>query len=746
MKLEVKQIYHGVTKNIGLDDGNLYILNNSDIIGNNKVIPADGVTDFEMIQSILYTLKDGILYRQATVLSDSSLYRITTNELKQHIVYSFNDSIITKITLYRDNHSREEFNLPLIDFVIVEYDLLLACTSKHLALYYFGNNQPWFIINDYKLSLPMLGAYKYKYIIDKSFEYIYIVRYKGCCIYKKNLLIFSVNLPFPVSNGIIIGGFLYCIDDNMLKVIHLYTSDCVAYDITGTLLKSSQGAYLNSNNCLYKITVSDLKDIQITLCNNNLHPMALDSLLSNQDDFLEQQYWIKAKFIRYLVENKQHEHACQLMLDISYPLVDFIHLFPEVIPSKLDISQLNPNHVHSDKQVERNTLYPFLPYLSSKRVDYPIIDTIMFYIYSKINTSLLKSLIRVENACDLDTCGTILLDMGMIKEWILFYFSKNSNSDAFKLMISNKFESKYFLEYYDLLVQHNETDWLLDHLDYFLKEFKDLEYFINHPAFQSSHVRSRICELLQFDLYLQRQYLSEIVLKKKANKFHVQLILVQVEIIKNLNVGIDDDKMLQERLVLREYLSYDSGYGYNELVPILGDLNLDFEVALVYKTLNQHESALKIYVVKMNNYVEAEKYCFDAYYKSHQINVYNDLFHVIKQHQPEKVVQFAIDHVDYLDPLQVLSVIPNHTDLKNVLSWVDKGLKVYNREYQRASMNKNQLKIHHSRLRQERYVELNRKCFVDAYKVCYNCNRRIGDKACYMYTKNLCCANCIPRK
>ena len=753
MKLEVSQVFHGTIKNLCIDNDTMYIQNDNITAVNCEdfstlEVKEANPDDFLVVQNVFYMLYNNILHREAVELCSCSMFTVKPNQLKQHIVYSYFESILHRITISQSlSMMREQFDIQILEFHVLNDDTLLIQSTKNLAIYNYGNEQPILIINDYKLSLPLLGAYKYKYVIDIG-EYLYLARYKGTCIYSdKKEIVISNNLPFSAS-GFIIGGFLYTVEHNTLKVIHLYSLDTATYDINGILFKTSKGAFLYANSCLYKIAVRDYSNIQQIMCGADLYPMALDSLKSNPHslDLVNQSIYIKKRWIKYLLNKQQYEETCQLMMDIDYPLSEFLSQFPEIVPSQLDLSSLDIFNFPNGGTISASHIYPFLPYLSSKRAKYPIIDTIMFYIYSVINKSLLGSLIRVENSCDLDICGSILINMQMIPTWILFYSSKNANSKAFEIMISNKFEPKYFLEYFDLLVQNNQIDWLLDHVTYFLEEFKDLEFFINHRFLQSVDVQTRLFDLLSFDMYLQRDYLQEIVFKKSANQqFHTKLIQCQISIIKHIQetLSLEDDAVLQQRLILREYLTKSTDYDGNILIALLDELLLDFEVALVYKTLQRHEDALKIYILKMKNYSEAEKYCFDVYYNANQINVYANLFHIIEQYEPNKVLEFIKEYAEYLDPLTVLESIPESTKLCDLLEYVDYGMKNYLKQFQRASLLKNQLNVQHSRLQQESYYELSQSVSVDAYKVCFHCNRRIGDKACYMFEKNICCANCI---
>ena len=633
---------------------------------------------------------------------------------------------------------REQFSIQLLEFQVLENESLLICTNKHLGLYNYGNDIPFLIINDYKLSLPILGAYKYKYTYDSNYEYLPIARYRGTSIYTlKNELLISNHLPFPVL-GIVVGGFLYAIYANILKVVHLYTLESAQFDINGTLFKTKKGAFIQSNdNCLYKITIKEYFNIQQILCQNDLYPVALDCLNSHQHplDHEQQSIYIKKRFISYLLTKQQYDKACLLMMDVDYPLNEFIQHFPEIVPHGLNTSSLQLNTSHHNNAVasiNNNSIFPFLTYLSSKRAQYPIIDTIMFYIYSKINTSILESLIRVENSCDLTVCGPILINNNMISTWILLYFSKQEHLAALEYMQLNKFDSKYFLEYFDLLININQTDWLFAHLTYFLKTFRALDYFINHTSLQTREVYYKMIDLLAFDVYLKREYLSKIAIKSTQNKteFYTKLILVQIQIIHDLCAtnSIEEDSVLQQRLILRDYLQKTTTFDNSPiLIDQLRALTLDFEIALVYKTLNYHQEALKIYIFKMKNYSEALRYCFDVYHHSNELNVYMDLYHIIQQYEPDKVLEFIKEYADYLDPLTVLTSIAEEVPCVEVAKYMNRGILQYQKQFQKASLVKNQLKIQHSRLRQERYYEMSQFCTIDAYKVCYHCNRRIGD-------------------
>eukprot|EP00834_Sanchytrium_tribonematis_P002132 NODE_60_length_27201_cov_1.043318.p2 type:complete len:755 gc:universal NODE_60_length_27201_cov_1.043318:19201-21465(+) len=748
---ELQEIYQGTVHDVCADNGKLYLQTDEGV----SVINKDGdlveelqiqADYFKVLEGVIYHIRESVLYRDRTKIANCTDFQALSNLLKQHIIYAYEQPILQKITINNSlNQLKEEFEISLLDYYVTSDEKLLIQTQKHLGLYQYGHSQPYLIINDYVLSLPLLGGYKHHYIFDST-QYLYICRYKGGVVYKGRDPIATINFTSP-ANGILLGGFLYSLEQGNLSIFHCFTRESTNIKIQGNLLKTSEGAFIYDGKSIFKIVLKDFSDIQRTLCDANLHPMALDLLKSNQHELDIQTYStiIKKQFIHFLIDEKKYDQSCLLMTEIQYPLRDFVRHFPEVVPKTFVMEGVK---ISSDNDIKASVIHPFLPYLSSLRSKFVEVDTILFYIYSKINVGLLESLIRVENNCDLDVCGSILLEKSMIDIWIKFYFSKEKHQEAIDIMIEKDFESKHFIKYFDMLLEKGLTDWLFQYAaPWFLKSKRNFSFFVSHPKLQKDKYKLKILEILEFDHRLQREYLQDLVFQFKADSvYHTKLMLIQIEIISDLlnsGLSLEDDKIMQERLLFREFLTTSKKYDGNALVSQLNTLNLDFETALVYKSLKRHIEALKIYVLKMQNHVEAENYCFDVYYDSDDKNIFKLLFHIYFEYDSKSLAAFSDKYVDYLDPIDCLQHLSINLRLAEITHYVDKSNRSKMKDYQRSGLRKNQLKVQHSRLRQERYFELSQSCTIDAYKVCFNCNRRIGDKACYIYQGNLCCANCV---
>ena len=747
---EIVDIYKGKVQSICVDGNKLYILNSKlicidrykgTVIEEKEII----ATDFYVLDAILYTYNDSILYRDGIEVIKCSIYHIKSNNLKQHIVYAYDNGIVHRITINQSmSIVKEQFGINLIEFTVVENELLLIMTPKHVGFYLYGKEDCIGVVHESKLDLPFIGASKYKYILDSS-HYLYLARYKGVCIFENQIKIQSHYLPLYAS-GMIQGGFLYTVEDNCIKIVHLYTLETTTYQMTGKLLKTSQGMYLYANNCLYQIKLMGLESIHSQLCLNNLFLMALESLKSNLPllVYKDHEREINYRYIKYLIHTNQLDHSCQLMMDCAYPLQLFLQQFPEIIPDGLDVSELHLDTIESNKTMNMHTVRPFLPFLSSKRLDYDCIDTILFFIYSKLNPNLLESLVRVENTCHLEICGKILLDLKLYSIWINFYFSKQAHQQAFDKLKTNTLSVHYWNDYFELLLNDNKLELVLNQIQLYFELFKDISFFVCHSQLQSNAVQQQIILTLDFNKELQRDYLKDVVFTQQA-QFQSTLLQSQLTIIKDKITlfSIEDDIVMKERLLFREFLTKLNQYNGIDLIDPLLELKLEFECALVYKSLDKHKEALELYLINMNNPVEAEKYCFDAFNNDH-LSVFTTLFSLLKHHNKDTTA-FILEYIPYLDPLLVFQDIKNEK-LSVVVDLIKESINKYKREYQEKCLLLNQLKIQHSSLRQELYYEQSQKCLIDAYKVCFNCNRRIGDKACYMYDHRVCCINCITSK
>ncbi|KAH6568621.1 hypothetical protein BASA50_000417 [Batrachochytrium salamandrivorans] len=246
-----------------------------------------------------------------------------------------------------------------------------------------------------------------------------------------------------------------------------------------------------------------------------------------------------------------------------------------------------------------------------------IIDTSLLKAYLALNSPLLRSLVRVENYCDLVTAEALFSKTERFDAMIDLYFTKKLHSKAIEWLVAHTKEDGSV----DAIVQYLKRLKLSESISYIFQYAplviaKDpelgLSVFTEDRDNLSQDNRIRVYEFLgTCSPQLALRYLEHavFVLSDTSRSFHNELAFSYLKLIKS-HTG---PKELPLESKLADFLRGSSSYDPDAVLlrmPSEGLLNVR---AIIYGRLKRHKEAISIYITKLCNFKLACSYCEDQY-------------------------------------------------------------------------------------------------------------------------------------
>ncbi|PWN43824.1 hypothetical protein IE81DRAFT_321996 [Ceraceosorus guamensis] len=298
----------------------------------------------------------------------------------------------------------------------------------------------------------------------------------------------------------------------------------------------------------------------------------------------------------------------------------------EVHPSSHTSSQ----HPRDSKQL---LALPDLP-MSSFDVDdltaiAQAVDTALFKTFLSVKPALLGSLCRVENWCEVGQVEELLLDKERFSELIALYGGKNMHAKALRLLRNLGEEEEDEDEKIGPTIRYLQNlgpehiDVILEASHWVLTTNPDLgmEVFCEDTGKVSELPRHAVvADLEKFDARLCIRYLRHIIitLGEGDPALHEKLALLLLRRVTSsvraastdTQAGSDRQEGVQQ---LASFLQLSHQYRAEKILSRLPASESDDDLleirALLLGRLGQHESALKIYVGRLQDHEKAEEYC-----------------------------------------------------------------------------------------------------------------------------------------
>ncbi|XP_064458413.1 vam6/Vps39-like protein [Ornithodoros turicata] len=411
--------------------------------------------------------------------------------------------------------------------------------------------------------------------------------------------------------------------------------------------------------------------------------------------------------------------------------------------------------------------------IQSKTSLLQIIDTTMLKCYLMTNVALVASLLRLQdNYCHLLECERALKKHQKLSELIILYQQKGQHRKALELMFNEAKKTDSPLKGHERTVSYlkhlgrDHIDLVFEFSKWVLAEHPDdgLKIFTGDQPEAGTLPPQAVLQFLTKEApKLVIPYLENLIRVKgeTAVMFHNTLLHKYREELQEYKVDgqiiSSTERVRYLRRRLAQFLETSEHYTAENFPTHLLSDGLYEEAAIVMGRLGRHEDALTIYVQVLRDHEKAEAYCEREYARNVQRN--KDVFLTLIQLHlyPSKLISRVLhlcpkststpedetpfqrrvdtalgilsNHVDKIDPLQALAVIPAEVPVAAVSEFFRTVLDRRTKELHDAELHKSLLFAEHLQV-QERAIRCQAlKVVVTELDICGVCQKRIGRSA-----------------
>ncbi|ESN93044.1 hypothetical protein HELRODRAFT_165201 [Helobdella robusta] len=413
-----------------------------------------------------------------------------------------------------------------------------------------------------------------------------------------------------------------------------------------------------------------------------------------------------------------------------------------------------------NREVATTTLVDGSVTMKPKKQLLQIIDTTLLKCYT--NDALVGSLLRLkENNCHLEECERVLKAHNKHADLITLYERKGLHTKGPKNI--------------DLIFEYSE--WILkkdpqEGLKIFTEDLDEVRSLPRLPVFNFlekinqdvlfnyvEHVVNEWSDTtMKLHNYLCTQYIT------KTSALYYDYINNLPPGVKPTSAGSEPGELGELRRKTIKMLNTSMYYQADLLLKQLPQNILLEERAILCGRLGKHEEVLSIYVLQLQDFAAAERYCENVYDENDESSkqVFFDLLKYYltpPQSSPtyastlepaaaavpatsstpsavpnvEAALHLVETYSSYLDIVKVLDLFPKGTKLFTMFNYIEKVLSAFHGQARHSLIQKNLLKAEHL-LATESYMRM-RKMRVEMNEDinCKVCNKRIGNSAFARY-------------
>ncbi|CAG8620842.1 4772_t:CDS:10 [Paraglomus brasilianum] len=374
------------------------------------------------------------------------------------------------------------------------------------------------------------------------------------------------------------------------------------------------------------------------------------------------------------------------------------------------------------------------------------VETSLLKAYMNSNDSLVGSLVRVKNFCNVEETEKLLSERKKYRELVEFYHEKGLYRKSLELLkrlgestegpMNGTFQTIQYLQklgsdHFDLILEF--ATWVLkaDPVD-------GMEIFIgDHPKVETLP-RSKVLDYLEkFSPDLCITYIGHIIheLGDKHPDHHNRLIYAYLKKLQDLKQEGAEPVIVEE--ANKNFLQFLEESSYYIAEKILGHLPMDdyYEArAILLSRLGQHDQALNIYVHKLKDEQLAEEYCLKIYNEADEKakNVFLSLLRVYlrpKSGEPvmiEPAIRLLSRHGAHVDASKALDMLPPSIEVAQLYKFVEKYIRESNRNRCINIIVKNLLKADQYQVQEQLLFYRSRRVKIDDDRMCPQCTRRIA--------------------
>ncbi|KIP04390.1 hypothetical protein PHLGIDRAFT_109638, partial [Phlebiopsis gigantea 11061_1 CR5-6] len=368
-----------------------------------------------------------------------------------------------------------------------------------------------------------------------------------------------------------------------------------------------------------------------------------------------------------------------------------------------------------------------------------IVDTALFKCYLSVRPGLLAPLCRVGNWCEVSEVEEVLMAREKYSELIYLYGGKKMHGkalDLLKKLSENESDMKEKLtpsvnylqrlgpEYLDLIFDHSR--WVFE---------QDVD--IAFEIFTSEEVelpRQRVADFLEtIDPAICSRFV-EYLLNEKGDVsalFHNRLAELYLRMTMTAKKRGDAGTRQAMKAKLLQFIDTTSHYQVDRLFGLLPSDDLFEAKAILLGRLGRHDSALEIYVYRLQDFLKAEDYCKRIYQPSTETkNIFLTLLRIYLRPTVKTSIDLltpALDlisrHSPRLDEVETLQILPPLVPARDVRAFLIEALRapIFDRKVVRDINKARDEQV----ARRLMYLQ-NKRVKVTDSRICPECHKRIG--------------------
>ncbi|KAJ9101777.1 hypothetical protein QFC21_003116 [Naganishia friedmannii] len=434
----------------------------------------------------------------------------------------------------------------------------------------------------------------------------------------------------------------------------------------------------------------------------------------------------------YLSDRRQKLAGAIANLEKPLPTIDSLPAFKTVTTSEL---------VH----------YPSVPMTELTpeelvRVS-QIVYTALIKVYLMIRPSLVGSLCRIENWCEVEEVEELLKERSRFSDLIDLYQGKRMHQKALDLLRQQSVGEVDKLDRLDPTIRYlqklgpkylnlifSESKWL----------FKDdprmaSRVFIADEPEVEALPRSEVTDYLeQCDKPTCIRYLEHIIteLGEGGPNFHDKLAELYLEETRREwpKGSVDPETESYKRLL--RFLQDSTQYRPERLLGRSELEDMPRARALLLGRLGNHEAALRIYVNQLESYRDAEDYCTKAYQRQPDPNgVFLALLKIYlspvegQSLRLEPALNLIATHGTRVDAQEVLNLLPPRVTMNDVREFFVKTLRDGHAKTNQSKITKQLLKTRKEQVDRGLASLQQKRVRITDIRICPQCHKRIGQSA-----------------
>ncbi|KAI5452750.1 Vacuolar morphogenesis protein 6 [Naganishia albida] len=371
-----------------------------------------------------------------------------------------------------------------------------------------------------------------------------------------------------------------------------------------------------------------------------------------------------------------------------------------------------------------------------------IVYTALIKVYLMIRPSLVGSLCRIENWCEVEEVEELLKERSRFSDLIDLYQGKKMHQKALGLLREQSLDEEDKLDKLDPTIRYLQKLGP-KHVDLIFSEAK---WVFGEDAKMASRIfiadepevealpRHRVAEYLeQLDKPTCVRYLEHIIdeLGEAGPDFHDKLAeLYLAEVRRQWIKGNEAYKRLLE------FLQNSTQYRPERLLGRSEMEDMPRARALLLGRLGNHEAALQIYVNRLESYSDAEDYCAKIYQtQPDPKGVFLQLLRIYlspngdQQPKLEPALRLIATHGTRVDAQEVLALLPSFIAMHDVQEFFVKTLRDGHAKMNQSRITKQLLKTRKEQVDRGLMKMQQKRVRITDIRICPQCHKRIGQSA-----------------